>query len=407
MLSAMAKRWVVILIAFYYDDATIQDLTMTRLSGQVLVRRMMALVGLPLAPNKAKDLDSKADYLGLVHDVEALEDEGVVRFEPRPKIAERSKAMIEKCLSEDWATPAQIAKLRGILGFQMTATYGQIGRGGANALIRRQYSDTWPYRVKGTHLEKSLEYFRDVQELCARREVKVWGNSRPPIVAASDGRKDDEAPSSVGVLLVDPESGKKVAFSAIVPVELEKEWGEEGTIAAVEQAAVVIGIIEAKRFLEGRDIVWYIDNSVILAAQTKGAAHGPRVDECALCLHLMLAKLKARVWWEYVQTGSNWADALSRQVKPDEWMAKVGFHHRRVDVPWWPWQVEPCTRLERVRRSRGQRRGVYVPALGNGARRSSGNSPSRDDDTANAEPGREMSDEATKKVKAEDYDKVY
>ena len=82
----MAKSWVGIPVAFYYDDATIQDLTMTRLSGQVLVRKMMALGGLPLAPSKAKDLDSRADYLSLVHDVEALEDEGYDSEVPKRRL---------------------------------------------------------------------------------------------------------------------------------------------------------------------------------------------------------------------------------------------------------------------------------------------------------------------------------
>ena len=56
------------------------------------------------------------------------------------------------------------------------------------------------------------------------------------------------------MLSVKPECDKEAAFSAIVPVKPEKEWGEEDTTAAVEQVAVVIGTTEVKEFREGCDI---------------------------------------------------------------------------------------------------------------------------------------------------------
>ena len=56
------------------------------------------------------------------------------------------------------------------------------------------------------------------------------------------------------MLSVKPERDKEAAFSAIVPVKPEKEWGEEDTTAAVEQVAVVIGTTEVKEFREGCDI---------------------------------------------------------------------------------------------------------------------------------------------------------
>ena len=105
----------------------------------------------------------------------------------------------------------------------------------------------------------------------------------------------------------------------------------------------------------------------------------------------MLAKLKARVWWGYVQTGSKWADALSRQVKPDVRMAKVGFQHKRVGIPWGPWQVEPSTRLKKECAGHGVSVGVYTwqrwgVVLG-GVRVTLHRG---ENDIANAEPRREM-----------------
>ena len=88
-----------------------------------------------------------------------------------------------------------------------------------------------------------------------------------------------------------------------------------------------------------RDIVWYIDNSVVLASMCKGASKSQAIDHGATALHLILAGLSTRVWWEYVESKANWSDALSRELN-DPWLVEQGFDIRRVELQQWPWAVD-------------------------------------------------------------------
>ena len=56
-----------------------------------------------------------------------------------------------------------------------------------------------------------------------QREMRVWRSLASPIVVATDGRLDDEAPPSVAYLLVDPVSGSRRAAAAVVPESILRE----------------------------------------------------------------------------------------------------------------------------------------------------------------------------------------
>ena len=65
------------------------------------------------------------------------------------------------------------------------------------------------------------------------------------------------------MLLADPWSGARLAWKAVVPEELAHRWRgiQEQYIIMVEQAAVTMGIIEARQVLAGCDVIWYEDIS--------------------------------------------------------------------------------------------------------------------------------------------------
>jgi hypothetical protein len=124
LVTAACRRLLALLISFYYDDATIQDLSSARGRGQRHLRGFFRLLGRPLSAHKAVDLASKADYLGLEHDVEAALSVGVVRFRPRDKLHEKVSEVIARHRREKWVSPSDASKLRGIIQFMATGTYG-------------------------------------------------------------------------------------------------------------------------------------------------------------------------------------------------------------------------------------------------------------------------------------------
>jgi hypothetical protein len=201
------------------------------------------------------------------------------------------------------------------MGFLFTGHFGKVGRGGQHALLQRQYSDTEPWSLSFS-LERSFTYYEHVMALSLRREVNLYTPTYPPIVVASDGRLDDRAPASVAVLIVDIATGSRKCIVAEIPQPLIDKWSvHEQYIALVEQAAVVMGVFEFAAELRQRDVIWFEDNSVVLSGLAKGSNHGEDLDAGCACIHLALAMLKARSWWEYVESKANWSDGASRLLE--------------------------------------------------------------------------------------------
>ena len=170
------------------------------------------------------------------------------------------------------------------------------------------------------------------------------------MVIATDGRLDASSPPSIAYVLVDLLSGDKVAGAAVIPPSLRSWWTEGDsveTIALVEQAAVWLTVQHEAPRLRSRDVVWYVDNSVILSAMCKGASHTRLIDEACGFSHLVFAHLGTRIWWEYIESHANWSDRMSRELR-DPWLLKLGFRCGQLALSSVPWTGDVGTRARRV-----------------------------------------------------------
>ena len=102
------------------------------------------------------------------------------------------------------------------------------------------------------------------------------------MIIASDGRLDKSAPTSI--------AGRPSALLASIPSDLINRWShEEQYIDHVEQAALVLAILDERAFLRGRDAIWFIDNTVALSAIIKGSSSEPDIARAAAATYLTLA----------------------------------------------------------------------------------------------------------------------
>ena len=351
LLVAVIRRWLLVLVSMYYDDVTLQDLAAARGRGQRYVRALFRMAGLPLAEPKQVDLNMQSDFLGLTHDMEDSLRTGEVNFQPRVGLLVKAKALIEARLQEGSCTPAQASKIRGVLGFLFTGMYGRVGRGGQQPLLQRQYSDVPPWTLSNS-LNNALVYLLDTLHMVQPRKVLLWGDGLPPLVIASDGRQDETRPPSIAALLYDPSNGQKVAVAAIVPPELLAEWGDsEHCIALIEQAALILGILRFKDLLRNRSVLWFEDNAAVLSGLVKGTSGHAQLDSGAACIHLLLAALGTRTWFEYVESDANWSDGASRLLTLDPWAKANGFDVEMGNVPTWPWVSQGVNRRNHVEQS--------------------------------------------------------
>ena len=132
--------------------------------------------------------------------------------------------------------------------------------------------------------------------------------------------------------------------------DLITRWSvQEQYIALVELAAPVTGVFHCNQAFRGRDIVWFIDNSAALACLVKGGSPSADMDRGTAAIHLALASLHCRVWFEYVESDSNWSDTASRLLFADKWSHDNQFKLSSACVPSWVWLVAHQDLLATVR----------------------------------------------------------
>ena len=99
----------------------------------------------------------------------------------------------------------------------------------------------------------------------------------------------------------------------------------------------------------GRDLVWYEDNSVVLAALIKGSRGNPQLDAAVMVVHTAISCLGCRIWFEYIESESNCADEPSRLLARSPWPLENGFVMHEAPSPIWPWKQSVKGLTEAVR----------------------------------------------------------
>ena len=134
--------------------------------------------------------------------------------------------------------------------------------------------------------------------------------------------------------------------------------GTKQYIALVEQSAVVLGLTHFRKHLEGRRVVWFQDNSVVLSGLVKGSAREEYLDIGFSAIHLTLAAMHVRAWFEYIESNSNWSDGASRHLLDDPFARSAGFRLAEGQVPLWPWTLTGQQRLDEVLSMTGKKSSV-------------------------------------------------
>ena len=181
------------------------------------------------------------------------------------------------------------------------------------------------------------------------RTVLLHGDELLPLAVASDGRQDESSPPSIAAILFDPVGVNKVAVAAEISAELMTIWGNSHhCIALVKQAALILGILRFQHILRGRSLLRFEDNSAVLSSLVKGSSGNPMLDAGTAAIHLLLASLEARAWFEYVESDANWSDVASRLLGADPWAKANGSAVETGCVPSWPWLALGSHRIKCV-----------------------------------------------------------
>ena len=80
-------------------------------------------------------------------------------------------------------------------------------------------------------------------------------------------------------------------------------------------------------------VVRFVDNVSAAMALIKGASAKADLSAIAVAIHAVFARLRVRVWVEYVESASSPADGLSRAGLEDAWTRAQGWTLKEVPCP--------------------------------------------------------------------------
>ena len=133
-----------------------------------------------------------------------------------------------------------------------------------------------------------------------------------------------------------------------IPRQLYRQWGDQSTyIAQLELVVLLAVMVECAASIRGSRGLWFTDNTAALMALVNGKSDSPSLDVMARFVHIACFAMRAAPYFEYVESGSNWADEISREGLNGSW---APLHNFALDVCTFVPQLLglPCAALARV-----------------------------------------------------------
>ena len=103
-------------------------------------------------------------------------------------------------------------------------------------------------------------------------------------------------------------------------------------IAQLELLAVLVAITEVAGLIRGASSIWFIDNVAALMALVKGSSGSHSLDQMAKIIHLACFATRSVPYFEYIESGANWSDEISREGAQGNWAPCNAFSVKECGV---------------------------------------------------------------------------
>ena len=343
-LAAAPRRLLWLLWVMYVDDGSLTEPAAAKGSGQALTHAFFHAVGTGLSPDKREWLSKQATFLGVEHDLSELATTHAITFWPRQGIEDELRAMIAYFKHQRICTPGDASKFRGVWGFATQAQFGQLGRAPMRAFKQRQYSDKSPWSTSAT-MDRAIEFIEMLLDCKLSKKVNVARDERPSIVVATDAQVEPNEWPGGGSLVADPHTGRLFGGYLQFQGEALEIWdltladiaAGRQPIALCEAAMVPTTLMAWPEAFRGRRVVWYVDNTSAMASFVKGASANEFLEKIVALLWMCAYHLDAQIWFEWVDSDSNWSDGVSREFQSDPLAQELGFSLESMEEPTLTW----------------------------------------------------------------------
>ena len=308
------------------DDAQLTDTQSAKGSGQWLSGRAMELLGFAWAQHKQQPMRSCGAFLGVEHSMQAAATEHVVEFWPGAPLVQKVSDVVRHHRHTNLLTPADASKLRGMQNFLSQAEWGRLGRAMLYEVKNRQYAHVAPWTLS-LRLDCDLAFLEFFMAQNIRRRVSVVPSGAQSVFIASDAQAEPGRTPTGGYLLTLPDVRQAAfcAFSSEVLAAWETGGEGQNPIALCEAAMIPLAMWHARGHLRRRRVIWLVDNTSALYAMVKGGSRNRHLHRTVVIYGFLAFFLECEVWLEFVDSDSNFADGVSRDLSACSWCHGHGF----------------------------------------------------------------------------------
>ena len=243
LIEALGRRLLRSLVSMYFGDAHLTDLVSNGPSSQWAFEELNVILGTLFADDKRQPFAASGTFLGLDYDFATIQKTNCVTVWARERLLTKTKGIIDTAKAEQRFSPAQAAKLYGLLNFLENGMFGRVGCEGLRAIKDHQYGRSHTITKP---LVQSFDMIMTILEAQPKRQFWLTNRSWPRVVVASDAAQDEVRTGSGGYVILwsHPSDRSKEAFVAALPDELF-DWLDQGSqkIAQLEMLMIAHALV--------------------------------------------------------------------------------------------------------------------------------------------------------------------
>lgn len=309
----MAELFLVVNTNFFDDfcQIEVEDLCDSAWSTAEMV---MKLLGWRISVSDEKRLPFADSFqmLGAVMDF-SESSRGVISVRNKQSRLDDISALVHSIVEKDSAPFSLLETLKGRLLYASGHTFGKCTQLAIH-LISKSVKGGRVANIDSQLRQVLLSALKTLMDARPRR-VSSW-TGRPPVLVFTDGACEEEGANvSHGAVLVDLYFNQFFYFGDSVPQEWTDKWKEGGKTQLIGQAEIFPVLVAKKTWkknLEGRPVLWFLDNSSAQAALVR--SFSPVLDNYELLTinAVIDVALQSLNWYSRVPSKSNPGDAPSR-----------------------------------------------------------------------------------------------
>ena len=234
-------------------------------------------------------------------------------------ISDRRRAKIvsaiDVALAKNALSPTLAGSLAGQATFACTAVFGKVGRAAIKPLYQRQHnlegSDALSSRLRCA-LESS-----SVTVVSAKpKRIHTGGSGRRPVHLLYT---DAAGNGAIAAVLFLADRNRPYVCSCTIPMHwMRKLKARKNQIGIFEAIAVLMAIESLDHLVKESDLFIFVDNTQAQALLANGFGDDEDVCVVAAAFWERAAGGDVGVWFERVDSKSNWADGPTRPEEPQK-----------------------------------------------------------------------------------------